>query len=324
MCLSDQKNFNTSTSTLKVIIIIPTRNGANDLERLLASLSTQALKTDVCVVDSSSSDRTLEVASASGAVVSVIPVSEFNHGGTRQKMVVAKPDYDIYVFLTQDSHLADPDALEHLIVPFFDEKVGAVCGRQLPHKDANELAAHARFFNYPPESRIKSMADAPVLGIKTPFISNSFAAYRREALLGVGGFPSNVILSEDMYVAARMLMAGWKVAYAADARCYHSHNYTLLQEFRRYFDQGVFQAREPWIRGNFGGAVGEGLRYVKSELRYLGFRRFYLWPSSLLRNALKLMGYKLGQQESKLPLWLKRWLSMHRGFWDSHHRGGIG
>jgi rhamnosyltransferase len=309
---------------IRVALIIPTRNGEEDLARLLESVGAQTRRCDVFVVDSSSSDRTIEVAYASGAVVSVIPISEFNHGGTRQKMVVTKPDYDIYVFLTQDAYLADPDALEHLIVPFSDEKVGAVCGRQLPHKDANELAEHARFFNYPPESRIKSMADSPVLGIKTPFISNSFAAYRREALLGVGGFPSNVILSEDMYVAARMLMAGWKVAYAGDARCHHSHNYTLLQEFRRYFDQGVFHSREPWIRESFGGAGGEGLRYVKSELRYLGFRRFYLWPSSLLRNALKLMGYKLGQHESKLPLWLKRRLSMHRGFWEAHRRGGIG
>lgn len=311
-------------SILKVILIIPTRNAAKELERLLASLSTQTLKAEVSVVDSSSTDKTVQVASVFGASVSVIPVSEFNHGATRQKMVDANPDYDIYVFMTQDAYLADSDALAHLVAPFVDNEVGAVCGRQLPHKDANLLAKHARLFNYPPESRIKTMADAPELGIKSPFISNSFAAYRREALLGVGGFPSDVILSEDMCVAAKMLLASWKVAYTGDARCYHSHNYTLQQEFRRYFDQGVFHSREPWIRARFGGAGGEGLRYVKSEIQFLGVRRFYIWPSSLLRNVLKLMGYKLGQQESRLPLWLKRGLSMHREFWEAHHRGGVG
>ncbi|MFW5455022.1 glycosyltransferase family 2 protein [Thioalkalivibrio sulfidiphilus] len=301
---------------MKAALIIPTRNGEELVRRLLKSISIQTHSCDVFVVDSSSTDKTIQVASAFGASVSIIPVSEFNHGATRQKMVDANPDYDICVFMTQDAYLADSDALERLVAPFVDGEVGAVCGRQLPHKDANKLAEHARLFNYPPESRVKSMADAPELGIKTPFISNSFAAYRREALLGVGGFPSAVILSEDMWVAAKMLLAGWKVAYAGDARCYHSHNYTLLQEFRRYFDQGVFHARESWIRASFGGAGGEGLRYVKSELQFLGARRFYLWPSSLLRNALKLMGYKLGQQESRLPLWLKRGLSMHRGFWQ--------
>lgn len=302
---------------IRVTLIIPTRNGEEDLARLLESVAEQTRRCDVFVVDSSSSDRTADVASANGAIVSVIPVSEFNHGGTRQKMVVANPDYDVYVFMTQDAYLADCYAVERLIAPFSDEDVGVVCGRQLPHDGANPLAEHARLFNYPAASRIKSMEDAPALGIKTPFISNSFAAYRREALLGVGGFPTNVILSEDMCVAARMLLAGWKVAYAGDARCHHSHNYTLLQEFRRYFDQGVFHAREPWIRSSFGSAGGEGLRYAKSELRFLGFRRLYLWPSSLLRNAAKLLGYKLGQQEARLPLGLKKWLSMHRRFWDT-------
>ena len=114
------------------------------------------------------------------------------------------------------------------------------------------------------------MADAAELGIKAAFMSNSFAAYRREALMAVGGFPKHVIFAEDMYVAAKMLMAGWKVVYEGSACCRHSHNYTIIEEFRRYFDMGVFHAREPWIRENFGGAGGEGLRYVKSELKYLG------------------------------------------------------
>lgn len=301
---------------IRVALIIPTKNGEEDLARLLWSFSRLTWQCDVFVVDSSSTDRTVEVASASGANITVIHASEFNHGGTRQKMVQANTDYDVYVFMTQDAYFADPNALEKLLAPFDDGRVGAVCGRQLTHRDATPLATHARLFNYPAESSVKSMADASRLGIKAPFISNSFAAYRREALLGVGGFPSNVILSEDMYVAAKMLLAGWKVAYAGDACCFHSHNYTLLQEFRRYFDIGVFHAREPWIKNSFGGAREEGLRYVKSELRYLGLKRVYLWPSALLRSALKLAGYKLGQQESRLPRRLKLRVSMHPQFWN--------
>ncbi len=301
---------------IRVALIIPTRNGERDLSRLFVSISGQTQSCDVFVVDSSSSDHTVDVALENGAVVQSIPVFEFNHGGTRRTMVYDHPGYDLYVFLTQDTYLADERALEHLVFSFSDVEVGAACGRQLPHLDATPIAKHARLFNYPVESRVKSMADALELGIKTPFISNSFAAYRREALLEVGGFPKHVILCEDMYVAARMLLRGWKVAYVGDACCHHSHNYTLIEEFRRYFDLGVFHTQEPWIRASFGGEDGEGQRYVKSELRFLGLKRSYLWPSSLLRNAGKLIGYKLGRQVVRLPLWLNRRLSMHGQFWN--------
>lgn len=103
--------------------------------------------------------------------------------------------------------------------------------------------------------------------MKTAFISNSFAAYRKQAIQEVGGFPTHTILCEDMFVAARMLLNGWKVAYVSDACVYYSHNYTILQEFKRYFDIGVFHAREKWIRDSFGQAEGSGIAFVKMEIK---------------------------------------------------------
>lgn len=302
--------------TQEIACIIPTYNGRNDFERLLETLEKQTASFDIYIVDSSSADGTYEFAIEHCRHVHKIQSVEFNHGATRQLMVDQHPDYDVYVFMTQDAYLADEHSIGRIVAPFADPSVGAVCGRQLPHLDADPLAVHARLFNYPPTSRVKSMNDAAELGIKTPFISNSFSAYRRSALMEVGGFPKHVVLSEDMYVAAKMLIDGWKVAYAGDAVCRHSHNYTLLEEFRRYFDQGVFHAREPWIRERFGGAGGEGLRYVKSELRFLGLSRLHLWPEALIRNALKLFAYKLGQQEKLLPIRLKKRLAMHKRYWD--------
>ena len=306
----------TSRLKRKVACIVPTFNGKQELSRLLDSLADQSVNADLFIVDSSSTDGTYQLACSRAQNISTIQSREFNHGGTRQHMVDRHPNYDVYVFMTQDAYLADERSIEQIIAPFADPVVGAVCGRQLPHLDANPLATHARFFNYPSSSRIKSIADSAELGIKTAFISNSFSAYRKNALAAVGGFPRHVILSEDMYVAAKMLIDGWKVAYAGGAVCRHSHNYTLLEEFRRYFDQGVFHAREPWIRQRFGGAGGEGIRYVQSELRYLGLSRLYLWPEALIRNALKLFAYKLGQKEKLLPIRLKRRLSMHKRYWD--------
>lgn len=307
----------TKITMLNVACILPTYNGRFELQRLLQSLEQQTKKFTLNIIDSSSTDGTNEIAREHCDNFLSIPSTEFNHGGTRQLMIERNPKYDIYVFLTQDAYLEDPHALEKIVAPFADPKVGAVCGRQLPHLDATPLASHARAFNYPATSQVKTMADAAELGIKAAFMSNSFAAYRREALMEVGGFPKHVIFAEDMYVAAKMLMAGWKVAYEGSACCRHSHNYTIGEEFRRYFDMGVFHAREPWIRQTFGGAGGEGLRYVKSELKYLGLSRLYLWPSSILRNACKLLAYKLGQKEHLLPIGIKRKLGMYKGYWNS-------
>lgn len=305
----------------RIACIIPTYNGRSDLGRLLSSLEKQTAAFDLLIVDSSSSDGTAEEArSRANSFVSIIS-NQFNHGGTRQMMVDLNPGYDVYVFMTQDAYLEDSEAIARLVAPFIDNSVGAVCGRQLPHLSATPLAIHARAFNYPETSCIKTYEDAPTLGIKTPFMSNSFSAYRGDALHEVGGFPEHVILSEDMYVAAKMLLARWKVAYSSDATCKHSHNYTLREEFCRYFDVGVFHARERWIRQHFGNTKGEGLRYVKSELQFLGLSRIYLWPEAMLRNALKLLAYKLGRREELIPIAIKKKLSMHRRFWDSPHAG---
>lgn len=306
-----------AVNQIRIACIVPTFNGRDEFLRLLNSLDKQTVPFDLFVVDSSSSDGTAELARSRCSSVLTIPSQEFNHGGTRQLMVERNFGYDVYLFLTQDAYLEDAYAIERLIVPFDDELVGAVCGRQLPHLNASRLAQHARIFNYPETSKIKAMDDAPELGLKTPFISNSFTAYRGSALSRVGGFPKHVILSEDMYVAAKMLKSGLKIAYAGDAQCRHSHNYTIMEEFRRYFDQGVFHGREKWIRENFGSAGGEGFRYVKSELTFLGLSRLHLWPSAILRNACKLLAYKIGQQERHLSMGLKKRLGMYKGYWNT-------
>ena len=300
----------------KIAIVVPTYNGYNDVQRLLNALSLQHGEFDVLIVDSTSTDGTSELLEKHETVTHFFQVSTntFNHGGTRQKVVDKYPDYDIYVFMTQDAYPSDRNAVREIVDLFKDEKVGAVCGRQLPHLDADEFASHARLFNYPDVSSVKAKSDIPLLGLKVPFISNSFSAYRKKALQEVGGFPSDVILAEDMYVAAKMVLLGWKIGYSANAQVHHSHNYSSLEEWKRYFDIGVFHSQQPWIKRQFGGAGGEGMRFVKSELQYLQNKR-QLWLTSILRNGGKLIAYKLGHVERLLPKWLKKRLSMHSRYW---------
>lgn len=302
---------------MKFTVIIPTYNAGSLWKEWISTYNMQNLKADkVIVVDSSSTDQTVPLAEQAGFFVHKIAKSDFNHGGTRNLAIeLAEAQCEIVVFMTQDALLADPLSLENLLKPFADPNVAAVCGRQLPHRDANPLAEHARLFNYPAQSRIKSQADIPELGIKTAFMSNSFAAYRLSALRELGGFPKNTILAEDMWLAAKMLLAGYKVAYCAEATVFHSHNYTLKQEFQRYFDTGVFQACEPWIQATFGNAGGEGKRFVLSELAFLWRNHPHWIPRALLSTLCKYLGFKLGLYWRKLPLSLCRKLSMHKGYW---------
>jgi rhamnosyltransferase len=133
--------------------------------------------------------------------------------------------------------------------------------------------------------------------------------------MNVGGFPRNVIFGEDTIVAARLLLAGHKVAYVAEACAYHSHLYTKMQELKRYFDIGVLHSRERWLLEEFGHPTGEGKRFVTSELRYLSQRDVWQIPSALMRDGIKFVGYRLGRMEARLPREMKRRLSMHPRFW---------
>lgn len=306
---------------MKTLLCIPTLNAANHVERLLQSIQNQQVQPDyIVIVDSGSNDGSLEIfRSVPGIQVMTINPSQFNHGGTRQLVVNAVPQADVIFFLTQDAVLVGKNDFALLMTYFQDEKVGAVYGRQLPRKNAGEIEAHARYFNYPTESRVRSISDVSELGIKAAFFSNSFAAYRRSALQGVGGFPVDVILGEDTYVVARMLLQGWKVAYCAEGQVFHSHGYSVRDEFRRYFDIGVFHGQEPWLRREFGQPSGEGSRYVRSEIAYLLKGHPSLIPEALVRSAFKLSGYRLGLLSHYFPLWLNRRLSLHHRYWD---RGG--
>lgn len=300
----------------KVGLIVPTLNAGSLWESWLKAFEQQTRKPDcLLVIDSSSSDDTVALARAQDFDVQVIPKSEFNHGGTRQFGVNRLSAMDIIVFLTQDALLAKPDAIERLLEAFADQRVGAAYGRQLPHRDAGPIAAHSRLFNYPAESQLRCMEDRARFGIKSVFISNSFAAYRYSTLMQVGGFPTDTIMNEDTYVAGRMLVSGWKIAYCADAQVFHSHDYGFLDEFKRYFDIGVFHTHTAWLQQTFGGASGEGLRFVISEMRYLMKYAPWLIPSAMLRTGLKWLGFKLGALHKGLPRAIRRGFSLHKTYW---------
>ncbi len=306
------------SAVASVGVIVPTYNAASDWQAFSDSLSRQGIPPEqILIIDSSSNDSTRELARKSGYRVVCIPKEEFGHGSTRQLACGYFPQAELLVFLTQDAVLDQPTSLQLLCEALDDPSVGAAFGRQLPRREANAIERHARLFNYPMVSQVKTFESRRELGIKAAFNSNSFAVYRRVALEQAGGFPSHVILGEDTYVAAKLLMSGWKIAYVADALAIHSHGLSLWQEFQRYFDTGVLHHREIWLLETFGRAGNEGLRFVNSEFKYLrSSRAWHLMPLAVLRTGTKLLAYRLGLMEHKLPLGVKRVFSMSPGFWS--------
>ena len=251
---------------------------------------------EVLVLDSSSTDGTPELASQDGCRVVSIARSDFRHGGTRQYAAELATGTDTLVFLTQDSFLAEADALGRLTAALEDPSIGAAYGRQVPRPGASPIEAHARLFNYPPVSEIRSLGDATRIGFKSIFFSNSFGAYRTSALRQVGGFPPQLNFGEDTVVAARLLQGGWRIAYVADATTFHSHPYTCREEYGRYFRIGQLHVGEPWLLHSFGRPTGEGRKFVASEILYLCQHSPWLIPESMFRSVLKYLGYTRGRR----------------------------
>jgi len=136
-----------------------------------------------------------------------------------------------------------------------------------------------------------------------------------QALREIGGFPCDLILAEDMHLAARLLQAGHAVRYQADALVYHSHNYSWVEEFQRYFDTGVFHAQQAWLTERFGGAGREGLKFLRSEMRHLLRHDPWRLPEAAVRTVLKALAYRLGRGHARLPRAWRQPLSLHKGFW---------
>jgi rhamnosyltransferase len=233
-------------------ILIPTYEASQCIRNVLEAIARQTVRPDnVVIVDSSSTDTTVEITKSKNCKIIRIPRKEFDHGSTRN-LGVAQTKSDYIVFLTQDAIPADEHTIEELIKPLQDPTIAVCYGRQLPRPSAGPLERFAREFNYPDKSQFKAKDDIKKLGLKTFFCSNSCAAYRRSIFEELGGFKEKAITNEDMHFAARAILADYSVYYSAEAKVYHSHAYSMGQTFKRYFNTGRFFADNRWILKNAG------------------------------------------------------------------------
>lgn len=241
---------------------------------------------------------------------------EFDHGKTRH-IGVMKSDADIFVMMTQDAIPADECLIEKL-TQHLTKNVAAAYARQLPREDCSPEERFTRSFNYPEESRMKSMDDLTQLGIKTFFCSNVCAAYRRDIYDELGGFVHRAIFNEDMIYAAGVIRSGYQIAYEAEACVYHSHNYTNMQQLRRNFDLGVSQAEHPEVFAKVP-SESEGWKLVKTTTKYLRENHMAARiPHLYMQSACKYAGYLLGKKYKKLPPKLIMWLTGNKEYWKQN------
>lgn len=307
----------------QVTVLIPTYRPAVQFQTLLKRLSLQTVMPKrvliLNTVDGEKDDQLTDVIDEwrdSFEVLSVFHVEkkEFDHGGTRH-LGFTFADTPLVLCMTQDAIPRDSRLIENLVRCFDDPGVAAAYGRQLASGKSHVRERFTRQFNYPDLSTVKSKEDLDRLGIKTFFCSDVCAMWRREAYLALGGFEHPAIFNEDMVLAGRLIENGWKIAYAADAAVWHSHNYGPVRQMRRNFDLGVSQAQHPELFERYP-SEGEGIRLVKKCAAYLvrsGHPEEL--PFLVADSGCKYLGYLLGKNYRRLPKGLVLRLTDNREYW---------
>lgn len=302
----------------KIDVIIPTYRPGEEFKALLDRLEQQSYPVSrIIVMNTEKKFWNPDWEKAYSQIeVYHMKKAEFDHGGTRNRAAQIS-DGEIMVFMTQDALPADEHVIRELVQALEkNENIGAAYGRQLPSPACSFVEAYTRSFNYPEISSVKTQKDLSEYGIKTFFCSNVCAAYKKEIYQKLGGFVKKTIFNEDMIYAGGLIRQGYGIAYAAEARVIHSHNYTCSQQFHRNFDLGVSQAQHPEIFADVP-SEGEGMRLVKKTfVHLLKSGKWYLIPGFVLQSGCKYAGYFAGKRYQKLPRRLILKFTMNRPYWE--------
>ncbi len=284
----------------KISVIIMTLNAELYIRNMLEMLKVQTVAPDeIIVADSESDDQTLSIVKEyKGTKIINIKRNEFDHGGSRDKALRVSNGYFV-LFLTQDAQIGNNHYIENILKPFENNEIAMVCGRQIAKNNAPSYEKLIREFNYPDRSMIKSKEDIVRLGIKAYYMSDVCSAYRRDLYLKIGGFKHPLNTNEDMLIAATALRSGYKIAYESSAFVFHSHVFTLKQEFIRNKNVAVFMKKHKDDLGTIN-VDSEGIalvRYVSERLlkdhKYIDFLKFGFVCVS------KYMGNKYGKYIAK-------------------------
>jgi O-antigen biosynthesis protein len=314
-----------------VTVAIPVLNGARYLDEVLGSVRAQQVdrELEILIVDSGSTDESVEIARKHGARVHEIGRAEFSHGGTRNLMIeLARGNH--VAFLTQDATPAHERWLAALLEGFEQAPdVAAVFGPHDARPDAShmikaEMERHFSTWGNGGREIEVQRCDRSSAGIaeyraspgRFVFLSSVNCCIARAAWEKVRF--RDVPYAEDQLLGRELIEAGYATVFHPDARVVHSHDYGPLQFLRRYFDEfrglrEVLGHREPARPRAVARAIWSLYRADKEWLRKNGWYGVPLSKALLVstrHHTLRVIGGALGSRAGRLPPAVRRRLSL--------------
>ena len=222
-----------------------------------------------------------------------IKKEEFSHSLVREKEAF-ESDAEIVAFITQDVVIEDELWLYNLVKDIDDTEIVATYSRQITKY--NNIEKYTRESNYPNMDIIKSKEDIDKYGLKAFFFSDAASAINTKVFKELNGYDNkNLPISEDMYIAYKIIMNGYKIKYCADSVVYHSHNFTLKEIYERYKLTGKFFKENSYLDQY--GTTGSGANLAKYILkRIFQEKRFFLLFRYPFDMAARLIGMKVGKR----------------------------
>lgn len=218
---------------MKVSIVIPTWNGEDTVAECLRGVFEQEVdfETEVLVIDSSSTDRTVDLVRRFPVRFHPIAKGEFDHGDTRN-LGARLTDGDFIVFLVQDAYPERRDWLRRLVSNFADPAVGGAFSRIVPRPTAGMLVRKGVQGDlcFATQRTEHQIVDAAAYRAMDPlqrriFVNfNDVASCLRRSAWERLPF-ARVQFGEDLLWAKGALEAGYKVVFDPDAPVVHSHEY---------------------------------------------------------------------------------------------------
>jgi rhamnosyltransferase len=215
-----------------ISVIIPVKNGSLTLARCLEGIKNQqcTLPIEVLVIDSDSTDSSVEIARKFGAKLISINSSDFNHGMTRN-FGAQQSNGDFLFFTVQDAFFTDNKLFQTMANWFIDEKVMSVSGHQaVPHEnDKNPMLWFRRYSDPIPEIR-ECNYNQP-----NPRFSwdNVISMYRKSALVQLPFEKTDT--GEDWIWAHEALKKGWRLVYDPSIIAWHYHHRNFIYIFKSEF-----------------------------------------------------------------------------------------
>ena len=309
------------TGPIKAAVVVPVKNGGPLLTKVLQRVIEQHAPWpfELLVIDSGSSDDSQQRVRELGVRLHEIDPEDFGHGKTRN-LGVQLTRGEFIVFITQDALPVDLNWLTNLIAAAeLTPDVAGAFGKHFAYPDSNpitkrELDLH--FQGFGEHANWVSLDDHERYHHDESyrqflhFFSSNNACIRRSVWQKIP-LPE-VDFAEDQLWAKAVIEAGYSKAYAPEACVYHSHNFGVLESWRRAFDDSRA------FRRLFGYRLMPSLRLLVHHCWHLT-RRDWHWllaePSPLrqklhwllkapLLNLAKLTGYYVGGQQDKLPVWM--------------------